>query len=300
MVGFAWMKMRLRMVVFRSVFSILSVTVIAWLAFGVDFTIKRGYWHDAPWPALGSAMTGVAALAASAATFLAVKGIRKSEKNARISMVRDIEAATREVFNGVTEVRTEVYKIVREVAISEARDNLKIFRIPVELKTAGMKFTYASRLLYLRHIDFSHTRHAYKFLATEEFTAHVMFLLWLERCLLIQNLDLSFSPDRGGLVKFNREALLQFFEDDFVNLKGDWRWRIQNHRVLELLRTGLNDTLDALISPDGSSSIEIIDSEPLHILVIAELMEEFSFRVAWSFEEMVRQLKIGFTHLFRY
>lgn len=220
--------------------------------------------------------------------------LRKAEKSTRFSVVKDIEAATREVFNALADVRTEVYRCVRNIAEIEknkGREESRREPIPLEIKAACMKFDYACDLLYLRKIDFTDTKHDEKYPSTADFTACVMFLVWLSCRLQLDNGQLTVSM--GDTKDFK-----QFFESDFVDEKGGSPYHIQNPRTLEMVRKWFYTELDKSLVPHAHADITEID--PLYILVITVLMDRFRDLLVSSFELMVNELEIGFADLFKY
>jgi len=64
---------------FLSVFLVIGITL--------SFTVELGLWHHPNWSAIGSGASAVAALVASLAVLMAVLGLRKAEKSARINVL---------------------------------------------------------------------------------------------------------------------------------------------------------------------------------------------------------------------
>jgi len=162
-----------------------------------------------------------------------------------------------------------------------------------------MKLCYSLDLLYLRKIDFTGKEkprkiHIWKekkekYPATADVTGYVLILSWLSRRLLW---------DFGTTVSINRKEFRKFFKKDFVNEKGKSWGHIVNPRTLDLIIKEFDLALKDLLKTGHNP--EINEKEPLFILVVAELMDRFSYFFVLSFKEMVSDLKIGFADIFEY
>jgi len=250
-------------------------------------------WKLTPidWGALATIVTTITAFAAFTATFAAVKGLKKSEKSTRVSMVRDLDQASREMLYALAKVRTEVYKcveVVREIEKSEGKDESRNHQIPLKLKTACIKFSYTCDLLFLRKIDFSGHKNEEDHPMCANFNYCIMILQWLSYRIYADNDGLTQSIDKENLAKY--------FEDSFVNEEGNSGYVKGNKTPLKIMHEDFNRYLDGLLIPDTNP--QIIESDPLFILVVAELMQLFVTSFIYYYDQMLEELGLQYSTLY--
>jgi len=249
-------------------------------------------WKLTPidWGALATIVTTITAFAAFAATHAAVKGLKKSEKSTRVNMVRDLDQASREMLYALVDVRTEVYKcveVVREIEKSKGKEESRAQTIPSELITACVKFGYTCELLLLRKMDFSGHKNEEDHPMCANFHYCVLVLQWL---------SYRIYSDFGSTESINKKNFAKYFEKSFVNGEGNSSYVQGNKTPLKIMQQDFNRYLDGLLIPYANP--RIIESDPLFILVVAELMQLFVTSFIYYYDKMLEELGLHYSTLY--